>query len=149
MNRLDDSMTIVGISILTSNEAAKNQNTIGKLWDEFSKASIKDKLSDMLPSSSVFAVYSDYENGFTGKYKITIGYAVKNSSSIPEGLSAVTIPVGNYKTYKSKSQSPVDIIETWKMIWQTDPNVFRRNFIADFEEYKDNDVIIHIGYEQN
>ncbi|MBA2654944.1 MAG: effector binding domain-containing protein [Gammaproteobacteria bacterium] len=145
MAKIDD-FNVVGLSMITSNEAAKNQNKIGNLWDEFSKISIKCTLSEIL-SSSVFAVYSDYEDGYKGKYRITIGYAVKGISNIPKGLSAVAIPSGNYKVYKSKSQSPEDIIETWKTIWALDPTLCQRNFRADFEEYKDNDVTIYIGYE--
>ena len=147
MNQIETGIKIVGVSTVTSNEAAFNQNTIGKLWDEFLKTPIKEELAD-ISSSSIFAVYSDYEDGYKGKYKITIGYAVKEVNKIPNGLTTVTIAAGKYKTFKSKSQAPEDIVETWKMIWQIDSNMFQPNFVTTFEEYKDNnEVMIHIGHE--
>lgn len=147
MNQIEKDIKILGISTVTSNEAAFNQNTIGKLWDEFLKTPIKEKLAD-ISSSSIFAVYSDYEDGYTGKYKITIGYAVKDINIIPNGFTTVTIPSGKYKIFKSKSGAPEDIVDTWKTIWQIDSNIFQPNFVTTFEEYKDNnEVMIHIGYE--
>lgn len=137
---------VVGISTITTNEAAQNQNTIGNLWDDFLKMPIKEKLSDII-SPSVFAVYSEYENGYQGKFKITIGYAVNDTSNTPNDLTTVTIPTGNYKTYKAKSRAVEDIVDTWKTIWQVDPHLFPRSFVADFEEYNENEVAINIGYK--
>jgi len=84
MNQIETGIKIIGISTVTSNEAAFNQGTIGKLWDEFLKIPIKEKLAD-ISSSSIFAVYSDYENGYNGKYKLTIGYAVRDFNKIQIG----------------------------------------------------------------
>lgn len=147
MIQIETDIKIVGISTVTSNEAAFKQNTIGKLWDEFLKGPIKDKIAD-ISSSSIFAVYSDYEDGYKGNYTITIGYAVKDTKIIPNGLTEVIIPAGKYKTFKSKSRAPEDIVDTWKTIWQIDSNIFQPNFVTTFEEYKENnEVLIHIGYE--
>ena len=115
MNKVCEPIHVVGISTITSNEAAFKQNTIGDLWSDFLKNPIKDQLADV-SSSSIFAVYSDYENGYDGKYKITIGYAVNHVSNIPNGLTTVIIPEGKYKTFKSKSPSPEDIVGLWKSI---------------------------------
>jgi len=147
MNQIERGINIIGISTVTSNKAAFSQNTIGKLWDDFLKTPIKEKLTD-ISSSSIFAVYSDYEDGYEGKYKITIGYAVNEVKEIPNGLTTVTIPAGKYKTFKSKSRAPEDIVDVWKTIWQIDPNTFQPNFVTTFEEYKDNnEVVISIGYD--
>jgi len=146
MNEINTPIYIAGISKVTSNEAAMTDNEIGKFWDMFSKAPIKEKLQNII-SPSVFAVYSDYENGHQGKYKLTIGYAVKDPNHIPDDLSAVTIPAGNYKGYKAKSLSPEDIVAVWQTIWATDVNALNRNYVADFEEYRANEVVISIGYE--
>lgn len=147
MNKIEKTIRIAGVSTITSNEAAFNQNTIGKLWDDFFKNPIKEKITDIL-SSSVFAVYSDYEDGYKGKYKITIGYAVNDSIKIPNELTTVTIPSGKYKSFNSKSRAPEDIVDIWKTIWQIDRNIFQPNFITTFEEYKaNNEVRICIGYD--
>ncbi|MDO8954519.1 MAG: effector binding domain-containing protein [Gammaproteobacteria bacterium] len=100
-----------------------------------------------LISTDIFSVYSDYEDGYKGKYKTTIGYAVSDPASIPEGLSVVTIPARSYKKFPAKSGAPVDIIAAWQTIWATDPTVFHRSFIADCEVYSDTGAIIYIGYD--
>jgi len=61
MDEINNPIYIVGISKITSNEAAQNENEIGKLWDVFSKTPIKEKLNNII-SDSIFAVYSDYES---------------------------------------------------------------------------------------
>lgn len=138
---------IVGMSTITTNEAAFKQNTIGKLWAEFQATPIQEKLAN-ITSSSIFAVYSDYASDYHGQYKLTIGYAVSDAYNIPQGFTAATILPGKYKTFKCKSPAPEDIIATWKMIWQQiDTKVLQPNFIVMFEEYKDNEVTINIGYE--
>ncbi len=146
MNKLEHPIHIAGISLITSNQEAQIHNTIGNLWHDFMKFSLKDKLKD-LSSPHIYAVYSDYENGDKGGYKITIGHAVNNLDNVPDELSSITIPAGNYKTYKAKSSSPEDIVETWKMIWKQDSNQLNRSFQTDFEEYSDNQVMINIGYQ--
>ncbi len=147
MKEITNTVKVVGVSTITSNEAAFKQNTIGKLWGEFLNASIEEKIAD-ISSSSIFAVYSDYEDGYAGKYRITIGYAVNHINKVPDGLMMANIPVGKYKIFKSKSNAPKDIVDAWEMIWKLDPNIFQPNFVTTFEEYKDNnEVIIHIGYE--
>lgn len=140
------SIQIVGISTITSNDAAFKQNTIGKLWESFLKNPIKDKLQ--LSSESIFAVYSDYENKHHGLYKITIGHAVDNTNNIPQELSIVTIPEGNYRQFNPKSQTPEDIIATWKSIWDADMDALQRNYIVDFEEYNESGVKIFIGCDK-
>jgi predicted transcriptional regulator YdeE len=144
MHKINNPIHIVGISKITSNEAAQNENEIGKLWDVFLKTPIKEKLKDII-SDSIFAVYSNYENGHKGKYLITIGYSVKDPNNLFEGLTAVTVPAGNYKEYKAKSPSVEDIVAEWQAIWASDSNVFHRSFVADFEEYKGSEVVINIG----
>jgi predicted transcriptional regulator YdeE len=144
MNELGQPVYIVGISAMTSNDVGANE--IAKLWQDFFTAPIKEKLAN-IASASVFSVYSDYENGCKGKYKITIGYAVSDLNNIPHGLTAVTIPAGSYQTYKAKSRNPEDIVAVWQTIWATAADLLPRNFAADFEEYKEDEVMIHIGYK--
>lgn len=144
MTKLDNAIYIVGISTITSNEEAFKSNTIGKLWDEFAKSPIKEKL-DTLSSNNVYAVYSDYENDHTGKYKITIGYAINETKNIPSQYSVMTIPSGKYQQFKPKSLSTEHLVETWQTIWKTNPELLQRNYKADFEEYNDKDVSIYIG----
>lgn len=146
MSNTKHPIKVIGLSIITTNEAAMTQNTIGKLWQDFSNASIKEKLDNII-SPNIFAVYSEYENGYHGKYRITVGYAVDDTANVPAGLTAVMIPTGNYTEYKSKSKSVPDVIDTWKIIWEKNQETYPRDFIADYEEHAENDVTIHIGYK--
>src|SRR5688572_5644230 len=142
MNTITKPIYVVGMSIITSNDVAEKE--IGEHWALFLKTPIKEKLTNII-SSSVFAVYSDYENGCQAKYKLTIGYAVSSLEDAPQELTAVTIPAGNYKIYQAKSRTPEDIIAVWQEIWATDANTLPRNFIADFEEYSEHGVTVSIG----
>lgn len=143
MNTRDNSIHIIGISSIASNDESGFEK-IGSLWHSFLNKPFKEKLVNMV-SSNIFAVYSDYENGHKGKYKLTLGYAVDDIIDIPDELSAVTIPAGNYKVYKANSPAPEDIFATWQTIWSTEPNLLPRNYVADFEEYAENTVTINIG----
>ena len=143
MKHRSNPLHIVGISTVTTNELAVQDNSIGKLWAHFLNVDIKELLGD-LASTSVFAVYSNYENTYHGHYTVTIGYAVHDANQIPTGLSAVTIPAGNYKKYDAKSNGPQDILAAWQHVWADDA-ALNRNFIADYEEYHGDNVSIYVG----
>lgn len=144
MKKIEKPIHIVGLSIVTTNEKAMTENSIGLLWDLFLKSALKEKLSGLV-SDHVFAVYSDYENQYHGHYKITIGYALHHLQNVPEELAQVTIPSGNYQVFPVEKQTPEAIIATWQTIWNGDPNSLPRNYIADFEEYSGHGVNINIG----
>lgn len=137
-------LRIAGLSIITSNEVASQE--LGKLWQDFFAQNIKDKLQHTtLPY--IFAVYSNYENGVQGKYRTTVGYAVDPAVSLPEGLTEVSLPRGNYKMFPAKSSGVEDIVNTWKTIWAQNLTELPRNFIADCEVYDDKYAAIYIGVE--
>ena len=144
MNQLHKPLHIIGISTITSNDVAHHD--LSALWELFSKTPLKQQIGATV-SPSIFSVYSDYENGVKGKYKVTIGYAVNDVSQIPAGLSTITIPQGNYKTYPAKSHNPEDIVAAWKTIWAADHKELPRNFKANYEEYNDHEVTIKIGHD--
>jgi predicted transcriptional regulator YdeE len=133
---------VVGISTITSNDIAHHE--LSKLWEKFFNTPIKEQLDNII-DPGIFEVFSDYENGFKGKYRATIGYAVSYPCLIPEGLSLVSIPVGKYKAFKAQSSAPQDIVATWQSIWAADASL-NRNFVADFELYYDNEASIYIGH---
>lgn len=137
------SLNIVGISIVTSTEEAMKENTLGKLWGNFMQNPIKEKLGT-LEQNEIFAVYSDYESDYTGKYKATIGYAVADPNNIPEGLTLTTLPAGHYKSFYPNSPQPMDVFATWQEIWAKDQEL-NRAYIADFEVYGENSVTIYVG----
>lgn len=144
MHKIDKPIQVIGLSIVTTNEAAFKENTIGKLWENFANSKLSEKLNN-ITSPKVFAVYSDYETDHTGKYRLTVGHAVSDINHLPEGLTAVAIPSGDYQAFKAKSAAPEDIVATWKNIWQTDATKLRRTFNTDFEEYTEDGMTINIS----
>jgi predicted transcriptional regulator YdeE len=145
MQHIDKPLYIIGISTIATNNP-EGFNKIGELWNNFFQSSIAEQLSNKI-SPNIFSVYSDYENGYKGNYKITIGYAVTDINDIPEGLKSITIPAGKYRTYLTKSPAPEDILATWQEIWTLDPEQFPRTFIADFQEHTEDKVMISVGYK--
>lgn len=146
MNKINQPIQVIGFSIVTDNEAAFKENTIGKLWENFANSKLSEKLSN-ITSPKVFAVYSDYESDHNGKYRLTVGHAVSDIDHLPAGLTAVVIPTGDYQNFKAKSMAPEDIIATWKNIWQTDATKLRRTYKTDFEEYNEDGMSINISCE--
>jgi predicted transcriptional regulator YdeE len=144
MVQLTDPIYVLGLSIITSNEDAFKNNSIGKLWNQFIHSALKDKLKN-LSSSNIFVVYSDYEDAHHGQYSVTIGYAVKELTTVPNALSTKIIQKGKYQPFLVESQTPEAIVKTWKSIWETDSHTLVRNYQTDYEEYSEKDVTIYIG----
>jgi predicted transcriptional regulator YdeE len=139
-------MHVIGMSIVTTNALAMSAGTIGQLWHAFKNIPVKDKIGSVL-SSDIFAVYSDYENGDKASYRLTVGYAVDRHTHVPEGCVKVTVPDGVYQTYPSNSSAVQDVVATWKTIWDINPEVRQRRFLADFERYQESgEMCIYIGY---
>ena len=145
MQHIDKPIYIIGISTIAANNP-DGFKKIGELWQSFFTKDIKGKLTNTI-SDHIFCAYSDYENGYQGKYKTTLGYKVSDINHIPVGLNAIIIPVGNYETYIAKSNSPEDTLTTWQKIWALEPEKYPRTFIADFQEHTDKEVLINVGYK--
>lgn len=137
----NEDITIMGLSLITSNDEAMNHNTIGKLWERF--LNIPHSSFKQVDTGSVYSVYSDYENETKGKYRVTLGYACKNPSSIPEGMHLVKIPSGPFKVIQAKSPTPKDIVDAWMQVW-SDLELPRR-FHTDFELYEGDKAYLYIG----
>jgi predicted transcriptional regulator YdeE len=145
MHQTNTPIYIVGISTIAENNP-EGFKKIGELWQNFFNTPIKEKLNNII-SDNIFCAYSDYENGYKGKYKTTLGYKVNNIDFIPAEFTIVTIPAGNYEKYISKSNSAEDTLVAWQKIWALDPEKYPRTFIADFQEHTEKEVLIYIGYQ--
>jgi predicted transcriptional regulator YdeE len=144
--KLQKDLEIIGITLITSNEEAIKQNTIGQLWSQFLQTPFLDKLSGV-ENTSVYSVYSDYENRDQGTYRVTLGYSVAKGTPVPATFHKTLIPSGDFQTFACKSASPTDIVEAWKQVWSQDPKTFSRQFLADFELYEGDKVTLHIGFK--
>jgi predicted transcriptional regulator YdeE len=127
------SFKIIGIEVQTTNEKGKGAEDIGALWGKFFSENIAGKIPNKV-SEEIYAIYTDYESDFTGKYTTVIGQKVTTFSSIPEGCVGREFQAGNYQKFLAKGAMPNAIVEVWKEIWKNDKNL-KRKYTADFEVY--------------
>lgn len=133
MNSLKkEALTIVGMSIRTSNAKGKAEIDIPKLWQQF----MSNQVINSLPNKSndnMYAVYTDYESDHTGAYTLILGYQVSNLNEIPEEFTVKIIPETKYQKFTAKGDLTQDaIFNTWMEIWKTD---LKRTYTSDIEVY--------------
>ncbi|MGH1456068.1 MAG: GyrI-like domain-containing protein [Alphaproteobacteria bacterium] len=125
-----EAFEVVGISIITRNEAASED--INALWERFFKESVGQKI-DSRVDDVIYTVYSDYEGDHTKPYRFTIGYKVKDETDLNgSSLHQVKVKAAPYALMSAAGEQPKALIETWTAIWQSDLD---RRFETDFEVY--------------
>ncbi|MFV8343043.1 GyrI-like domain-containing protein [Flavobacterium sp. XS2P39] len=132
-----DNFKIIGISTETKNESMIDIETLwGKFWGE----NIADKILNKA-SNEIYAVYTDYESDYTGKYTLIIGFPVTTFDNIPDSLVGRNISVGSNVKYISKGKMPEAILKTWTEIWQdTQLNrAYRADVTVHGQKYYDGD----------
>jgi len=141
---------IIGISVQTSNQNNQAATDLGRLWQRFYAEEIFNKIPNK-ESEDVYAIYTDYESDYTGKYSTIIGQNVHSLDNIPAGLTGIVINNKNLKKYVAKGEMPNAVLNTWLEIWKDDANL-NRSYIADFEVYgaksqngEESEVEIYIG----
>ncbi|TCD10803.1 AraC family transcriptional regulator [Pedobacter frigidisoli] len=147
-----ENFKIIGISIETTNQNNQAASDLGKLWQRFYAEEIFNKIPDK-ESEDVYAIYTDYESDYTGKYTSIIGQRVGSLESIPDGLIGRKIKNEKLFKYIAKGEMPNAVVETWQEIWANDATL-NRSYVADFEVYgekslqgADSEVEIFIGIE--
>jgi predicted transcriptional regulator YdeE len=126
-----DAFDIIGISVCTTNQYGRSQKDIGELWTRFMSEGIMEKIPGK-ESADIYCVYTDYETDFNGAYTTIIGCRVNTLEMIPEGMIGRTIPASGYQVYSSSGEMPKALMETWKMIWDSDID---RAYVADYDLY--------------
>lgn len=124
-----EEIKLIGIEIRTDNSAAHND--IPKLWQNFFSENIQEKILNKA-SGDIIALYTDYESDFTKPYTLIIGCKVNDINKIPAGMTARTIQASKYAVFNAKGKMPEEILNTWKIIWNSDVN---RTYSGDFELY--------------
>ena len=140
------SVTGIGVRTINSGESNPADAKIPGLWGRFFGDGVAGKVTNQIPGSQLFGVYSDYESDASGFYSVTAGVAA-SGSPLPEFLT-VDVKGGNYLVFENRGTMPQAVIDTWGAIWAYfDTNKeFTRSFLTDFEEYRGADeVAIHIG----
>ncbi|MFW0716525.1 GyrI-like domain-containing protein [Pedobacter sp. N23S346] len=145
-----ENFKIIGISIETTNQNNHAATNLGQLWGRFYNEQISSQIENK-ESDDVYAIYTDYESDFTGKYTTIIGHRVNSLDYIPEGLVGREINNKKLLRYLAKGEMPDAVVETWKEIWANDIALYR-TYHADFEVYgeksqngNDSEVEIYIG----
>ena len=132
-----DNFKIVGISIETTNESMID---IEAFWGRFWGENISEKILNKA-SNEIYAVYTDYESDYTGKYTIILGFPVTTLSNIPDGFVGQSISVGSNVKYTSKGKMPEAILKTWTEIWQDTElkRAYRADVTVHGQKYFDGD----------
>lgn len=118
-------MKLIGLKVRTSNNNEFNSTTakiaplVNRYWAENIAAKIPNRNN---PGISI-AGYANYESDEYGEYDYLFGEAVTSLDTVPEGLSSLIVPAGNYLHITSNpGKMPFIILETWQKIWDATRN---------------------------
>jgi predicted transcriptional regulator YdeE len=131
---------VAGIACRTTNEQEmKGDGEIPRLWERYFAERIVERIPNRMEHSPTFGVYTDYENGASGQYVLTIGAEVGSSDDLPANMLGITIPAARYAVFTT-SRGPLSKVvpEAWSYIWQYFGNAnvnMERAFTYDFEVY--------------
>ncbi len=126
-----EELSVVGISVRTTNQKGQSQKDISKLWSKFMGENIAEKIPNKV-NDNIYCIYTDYESDYMGAYTTILGYRVSSIENLPKGLSQKNIPASNYNLFKSTGKLPYCVLNTWKQIWELG---IRRKYLADFDVY--------------
>jgi predicted transcriptional regulator YdeE len=145
-----ENFKIIGISTETSNQNNQAAADLGKLWERFFAEEIASKIPNK-ENEDIYAIYTDYESDYTGRYTTIIGQRVSTLDHIPDGFVGREIKNERLIKYKAKGEMPRAVVDTWQEIWANDIALYR-TYNADFEVYgaksqqgSDSEVEIYIG----
>ncbi len=130
-----DNFKVIGISTETTNENGKSAEDLGKLWQRFHSENIADKILNK-SSYEIYAIYTDYETNYKGKYTAIIGFKVNSLDNIPHGLIGRELSGEKYEKFVAKGKMPDAVMETWQEVWEKDEEL-NRKYTADFEVYRE------------
>ena len=127
-----EELTIVGISIRTSNTPGKGDKDIPQLWGRFMAERVVNRIPNKV-DDTVYAIYTDYEGDHTQPYTLVIGCNVSSLDNIPEDMTVKIVPASNYTQFIAKGDLTKDaVIKTWMEIWNTP---LERTYSTDIEVY--------------
>ncbi|WP_316832498.1 GyrI-like domain-containing protein [Pedobacter aquatilis] len=145
-----ENFKIIGISTETTNKNNQAATDLGKLWQRFYGEEIFNKIPNK-ESEDVYAVYTDYESDYTGKYTTIIGQRVNSLDNIPEGFVGREISNNKLLKYTAKGELPKSVVDIWQDIWANNIALYR-TYNADFEVYgaksqlgENSEVEIYLG----
>ncbi len=125
-------LSIVGVTIRTSNKPGQAEKDIPMLWGKFMSDDIKNKIPNRV-DETIYALYTDYESDHTEPYTMLLGYQVKDLDNVNEDMTVKIIPAANYRKFVAKGDlTKTAVYDAWMGIWKTD---LKRTYTTDFEIY--------------
>jgi predicted transcriptional regulator YdeE len=101
-------------------------------WTDFLQQNAGAKIKNRALPPTMYAVFSEYESDWRGKYSYLIGCSVTRADTIPEGMEARQIPAQTCAVFTAKGQMPDEVIAIWSTIWLSE---LPRTYMFDFEVY--------------
>ena len=131
---------VVGISAVTNNaDEMAGKGCIPALWERFASEKIGEQIPNRVsaPGTPHTAVlYTDMESDETGDYRIVIGAFVNDPGTVPEGMTAHTIPAGQFERFTTRRGPFVEVVpEAWHKIWNNKALKARQAYTGDLELY--------------
>lgn len=135
-----DEMIICGPTTRTNNKEAVS--VIPAVYKHFFENNVIGRIPDKVPSTQLYAAYTEYENDENGEYSFILGARVGHTDDNTTELIYKTIPAGKYAVFTVDSKEQV--FGVWQYIWNNDLN---RSYTIDFEVYdtKSDAVEIYIA----
>ncbi len=134
-------MKLIGLKTRTCNadefkpETAKLGAIVGRYWQE----KIAEKIPNRKNPGITLVGYFNYASDEYGEYDYLMGEQVTSLDEIPEGLTGLVVPAGQYLRITSATgKIPQIIAETWQQVWQATINKElggQRKYQVDFEIY--------------
>lgn len=126
-------LKIIGIAVQTSNENGVAIDDLGQLWGRFFSEQISSKIPNKI-SEDIYAVYTDYESNYLGKYSTIIGQEASSLDDIPAGMIGREFGAQKSVHYVAKGELHKAVGETWDKIWKDDSKL-NRTYLHDYEVY--------------
>ena len=134
---------IIGIELRTDNIHAFE--TIPPFWAKFYALGGPRAIGSRL-SNTVYAVYTNFSHPWIDnlwEYSLILGCEVPREMPVPEGFLSITISAEKRRIFPIETGHPEKVWEKWVEIWKDDS--FVKNYICDYEEYKENgEIAIYI-----
>lgn len=127
-----EALTLVGITVRTTNQNEKAMKDIPQLWKRFMEENIGGKIPNKV-DDTMYALYTDYEGDHMQPYTMLLGYQVKNLDQIDESLTVKMVPAAKYTKFTAKGDLTKEAVyDAWINIWNTNLN---RAYTNDLEVY--------------
>ena len=121
--------TVVGKSIMTTNENGQSMTDIGGMWQQFIGGDVLSTIQNKTDGKGI-GLYTDYEGDATKPYRFMCCVEVSQSGNTE--LETRTISGGKYAKFTVKGNVMTAVGEAWEKIWNMDLD---RKFDCDFELY--------------